>query len=145
VRRPSLHIPTAAALCAAFLLAAHSHAARAAEPDQPLTAEEFDALSVGRTMYYESEGKAYGAEQYLPGRRVVWAFLGDDCLKGTWYPEGQDICFVYEDRPDPQCWTFYQSEKGLIAHFRGNPDGAPLVGVQQSPAPLACLGPDVGV
>jgi hypothetical protein len=117
----------------------------AAEPGQPLTAEEFDAATVGRTLYYNSGGQPYGVEQYLPGRRVVWAFLGDDCRKGEWYPEGNDICFVYEDNPEPQCWAFFQSKSGLLARFRGDPASLPLIAVEESGAPMACMGPDVGV
>ena len=117
----------------------------AAEPGRPLTAAEFDAATVGRTLYYNSGGLAYGAEQYLPGRKVVWAFLGDDCRKGEWYEADGYICFVYEDTPDPQCWTFYQSAQGLTARFKGDPFGLPLVAVEESPEPMACMGPNVGV
>lgn len=117
----------------------------AAEPGQPLTPEEFDAATVGRTLYYNSAGQPYGVEQYLPGRKVIWAFLGDDCRKGEWYPEGSDICFVYEDRAEPQCWTFYQSGRGLLARFRGDPASLPLIAVEESGEPMACMGPDVGV
>ena len=118
---------------------------QAAEPGQPLTAEEFEAATVGRTLYYNSGGEPYGAEQYLPGRKVIWAFLGDDCRKGEWYPQGQDICFVYEDRGDPQCWTFYHSASGLLAQFKGDTGSLPLIAVEESKAPMACMGPDVGV
>jgi hypothetical protein len=119
--------------------------AHAAEPGQQLTAEEFDAATVGRTLYYNSGGQPYGVEQYLPGRKVVWAFLGDDCRKGEWYPEGSDICFVYEDNPEPQCWAFFQSASGLLARFRGDPASLPLIAVEESGKPMACMGPDVGV
>lgn len=119
--------------------------AAAEEAPGPLTADEFEALSTGRTMYYNSGGQPYGAEQYLPGRKVVWAFLGDDCKDGTWYAEGPYICFVYEDEPSPQCWTFYQSGDGLVARFRDDPEGVPLVAVEQSPKPMSCMGPNVGV
>jgi hypothetical protein len=115
------------------------------EADRALTAQEFDALVTGRTMFYSSAGQPYGVEQYKPGRRVTWAFVGDDCRNGEWYEDSGYICFVYEDEPDPQCWTFYNGPGGLTARFRDDPTGAPLVAVQQSPAPMACLGPDVGV
>lgn len=117
----------------------------AAEPGQPLSPEEFDAATVGKTLYYNSAGQPYGVEQYLPGRKVIWAFLGDDCRKGEWYPEGNDICFTYEDRPEPQCWTFYQSGAGLLARFRGDPATLPLIAIEESGEPMACMGPDVGV
>lgn len=119
--------------------------APAAEPGQPMSAAEFEAATVGRTLYYNSGGLAYGVEQYLPGRKVIWAFLGDDCRKGEWYEDGGFICFVYEDNAEPQCWTFFQSDDGLLARFRGDPFGLPLIAVEESPEPMACLGPNVGV
>lgn len=117
----------------------------AAEPGLPMTAAEFDAATVGRTLFYNSGGLSYGVEQYLPGRKVIWAFLGDDCRKGEWYEDQGFICFVYEDNPDPQCWTFYDTDDGLLARFRGDPFGLPLIAVEESPEPMACLGPNVGV
>ncbi len=119
--------------------------AAAVELGQPMSAAEFDAATVGRTLYYNSGGLSYGVEQYLPGRKVVWAFLGDDCRKGEWYEDQGFICFVYEDNPDPQCWTFFESDQGLLARFKGDPFGLPLIAVEESPEPMACLGPDVGV
>ena len=112
---------------------------------KPLTAEEFDAQSVGKTLFYNSGGQAYGIEQYLPGRRVRWAFIGDQCMVGHWYQEGAYICFVYETDLNPQCWTFYATPDGLQARFRDDPEGAPLVAVEESREPLACQGPDLGV
>lgn len=118
---------------------------QSAEPGRPMTAAEFDAATVGRTLYYNSGGLSYGVEQYLPGRKVIWAFLGDDCRKGEWYEDQGFICFVYEDNPDPQCWTFFDSDEGLLARFRGDPFGLPLIAVEESPEPMECLGPNVGV
>ncbi|MFZ5709699.1 MAG: hypothetical protein ACOY4T_08455 [Pseudomonadota bacterium] len=140
-----MQIARLAAVAALLTPVIAAAATAAVEGGKPLTAEEFDALSVGRTFFYSSGGRPYGAEQYLPGRKVVWAFLGDDCRKGEWYEDNGYICFLYGDTSDPQCWTFYSTPEGITARFRDDPEGAPLVAVQQSPAPLACLGPDVGV
>ena len=131
-----------APLICAFALAVP---ALAADGDRPLTGAEFEALTTGHTMTYESGGEPYGTEQYLPGRKVVWAFTGDDCKKGTWYEEGAYICFVYDDEPDPQCWIFHRNGSGLTAQFRGDPEGLPLVAVNQTAKPMACMGPDIGV
>jgi hypothetical protein len=138
-----MRLIAAAVMLSAATLVSAEEVAETASP--PLSAAEFDARTVGRTMFYSSKGRPYGAEQYLPGRRVVWAFLGDDCRTGRWYEEAGYICFVYEDANDPQCWTFHEEGGELIARFRGDPASAPLIAVQQSPEPLACLGPDVGV
>ncbi|MGB5869164.1 MAG: hypothetical protein WBH04_03130 [Albidovulum sp.] len=116
-----------------------------AAQEAPLSGDEFASLTTGRTFYFSRNGQSYGAEQYLPGRQVIWAFTGDDCRKGFWYPEGQDICFVYEDNPEPQCWAFRANTGGLRAEFRGDTENAPLIAKRSSPEPMACFGPDVGV
>lgn len=112
---------------------------------QALGPEAFERYATGKTLYYGSEGTVYGAEQYLPNRRVIWAFLGEPCKYGTWYPRGDEICFVYDNEPDAHCWTFFQTASGLRAQFSGDPSGTALVEVDQSADPLACPGPDVGI
>ncbi|WP_136683855.1 hypothetical protein [Falsirhodobacter xinxiangensis] len=111
----------------------------------PMTAGEFEAYATGKTLSYAQGGTIFGTEQYLPGRRVMWAFEGDECQKGKWYPEGQQICFTYDHGGPPQCWTFWQGDKGLRARFAGDPEGMEYSEVGQSPKPLNCPGPDVGV
>jgi hypothetical protein len=115
----------------------------AAEPG--MSAAEFDAYSTGKTFYYGSSGGAYGVEQYLENRRVRWSFLDGKCKEGRWYEERGLICFVYDDTPDPQCWSFTQGSRGLIARFENDPAQTELYEVQQSDKPMMCLGPEVGV
>ena len=110
-----------------------------------LSAEEFDALTRGKTYYYSSGGQPYGAEEYLDNRRVRWSFLDGRCLEGTWWQEQEFICFEYADDPDPHCWTFRAGSSGLVATLRGDVPGRVLYEVQQSPQPMMCLGPEVGV
>lgn len=114
-----------------------------AEPP-PLTAEEFDALTLGRTMTWSEFGSVYGVEYYLPNRQVRWTAVGDDCKTGHWYPEGQAICFLYEDDPAPDCWKITVSGPDLLAHYTTSaPDTAPVV-VTETTEALACFGPKVG-
>ena len=127
------------ALCAALI----ASAAGAAET--PVSPEAFDALSRGRTLVYSDGDRAYGVEQYLPGRRVVWAFLGEDCRQGQWYAEGNEICFVYDNNPAPQCWAYFRTAEGLKARFRGDPPELPMISVAESDAPMPCQGPMLGV
>ena len=117
----------------------------APETGPPLSAEAFDARTVGRTITYSSAGLPYGVEQYLPGRRVLWAFAEGECKEGTWFQAEELICFDYEDENGLQCWTFFDTADGLIARFEGRTDQAPLVSLTESPEPLACQGPEVGV
>jgi hypothetical protein len=113
-----------------------------AEP--PLSAQAFDALTQGRTMTWAEFGQVYGVEQYLPDRRVRWTVLGDDCISGHWYPEGPAICFQYDDRPDPVCWTVTEGPTGLLARHTASPtDTAPVV-IEETLEPMACFGPRVG-
>lgn len=112
--------------------------------EEPLTADDFDALTLGRTMTWAEFGQVYGVEQYLPGRRVRWTELGEDCKLGHWYPEGRMICFQYEDDPEPDCWTITQDRTGLHARYAGTAaDSAPVV-VEETTEPMACFGPKVG-
>ena len=111
----------------------------------PLTATEFDAYTRGKTLFYGFDGQAYGVERYLPNRRVIWSFLDGDCQNGVWYERDGQICFVYEDRLDPQCWVFTQTEKGLVAQFEGDPSSTELYEADDLGEEMICYGPDVGV
>lgn len=119
-----------------------------AQPAQtPMTAEAFDAYTRGRTLSYAFQGMPYGIEQYLPDHRVRWAFVDDQCRDGHWFERAGNICFVYDDAPtNEQCWRFYRTADGLRGVFQG-PDGpgTELYEVHDSPVPLTCQGPDVGV
>jgi hypothetical protein len=120
-------------------------AAAPALAQTPMTADEFDAFVTGKTMDYIAQGQVFGREVYLPGRRVRWAFTAEECKSGTWYGDGPHICFVYEDDPEPKCWTVWQERDGLAASYSTDtPDIAPRQ-VLETFEPLACIGPDVGV
>lgn len=112
--------------------------------EEPLDGAAFEAFATGKTLSYAVGGIVYGAEQYLPGRRVIWAFRGQECHSGFWYEEAGQICFVYEDDPGMLCWTFRRDGTGLQARFGGYPERAEAVQVQES-APLTCPGPVPGV
>ncbi|MCR8725321.1 hypothetical protein [Frigidibacter sp. ROC022] len=112
---------------------------------EPMSGAEFEAYVTGRTLTYNSGGTAYGIEQYLKNRRVRWAFLGDDCVEGSWYEDQGMICFTYENNEVPQCWTFEKGSNGLIARFQNDPAATELYEARQSSEPMICLGPKVGV
>ena len=113
-----------------------------AEP--PLTAEAFDALTLGQTMTWAEGGVIYGVERYLPDRRVLWTVLGDTCRSGHWYPEGEAICFVYEHDPAPDCWTIRRSGQDLAAEFLSPPGSMLPVTIARTDDPMPCFGPEVG-
>ena len=113
--------------------------------DTPMTGAEFEAYSAGKTLTYAMGGVVWGTEEYKANRRVMWAFTEAECREGFWFEQGDQICFIYEDPNDPKCWWFYLGASGLRARFATDPPDMELSEVADSPEPLGCLGPDVGV
>ena len=113
--------------------------------DSGLSADAFDRYTRGKTLFYGQDGQAYGVERYLDGRRVIWSFLDGRCKNGVWYEENGEICFLYEDRLDPQCWTFRQTPNGLTAQFEQTPGSTELYEAEDNGEEMLCYGPDVGV
>ncbi|KPQ08013.1 MAG: hypothetical protein HLUCCA12_02770 [Rhodobacteraceae bacterium HLUCCA12] len=128
------------------LIALASLVAFSVTAEERMDAESFERYTTGQTLRFSAEGVPYGMEQYLPGRRVLWAFLGDQCQEGIWYERDELICFVYDDNPVEQCWSFYRGENGLRAVFEGGDGpGTELYEVERSSDPLSCSAPEVGV
>lgn len=127
----------------AFVLALTALPALAQE--RPVLPEEFESLVTGSTLLYRNSQREHGAEEYLDNRRVRWSFLDGDCTEGYWYPKGPQICFVYDDYPNEQCWQFYQDGGRLIARFEDSPTGTELYETSRRDSPLYCLGPEIGV
>lgn len=119
-------------------------AAFAAEP-VPMDGQAFDAYTRGKTLFYGQNGQAYGAEVYMDNQRVRWSFLDGQCKEGYWYESQDQICFVYEDNPTPQCWAFFEDGGGLIARFENVPGATELYEASDIGEEMICLGPDVGV
>lgn len=112
---------------------------------EPMNGAAFDNYTRGKTLFYGQKGEAYGAEIYLDNRRVKWSFLDGECKEGVWYEEGDQICFVYEDNPDPQCWAFSKDNGRLVARFENLPGATDLYEAQDVGEEMICLGPEVGV
>ena len=111
--------------------------------ETPMTGAEFEAYATGKTLTYAYDGAIFGTEEYLPGRTVRWAFTEDVCQFGRWYEKETQICFLYDDDPDEQCWLFFDTASGLRAQYMNG--GAELSEVEQTDQGLGCPGPDVGV
>ena len=110
---------------------------------EPMTGAEFEAHVTGLTLTYGSGGEPYGVERYHAGRRVTWAFVGEDCEAGIWYePEPGLICFDYEDLEPEQCWRFYDEPGGLRAEYVNDPETSYLYQVADDDLALIC--PDYG-
>jgi hypothetical protein len=111
----------------------------------PLTAEAFEAHVTGHTITYQQFGSIFGVEEYLEGRKVRWSVAPGLCQYGSWYPQDDDICFVYEYDPTPHCWTFWKEGDALVALSDTGLPGQELYETDRSDTPLPCPGPDVGV
>ncbi len=111
--------------------------------ETPMTGAEFEALVEGRTLTFSGEIAPYGIEYYAPNRRVVWQFIGEPCINGRWFEtttkSGQNICFVYEDEPEPQCWQFFLEGNAIRAEFMNTPGTTILYEATES-EPLICGG-----
>ncbi|EAU47336.1 hypothetical protein [Salipiger bermudensis] len=112
---------------------------------EPMSGAEFERYTLGKTLYFGLAGSAYGVEEYLPDRRVRWSFLDGKCKDGLWYEDAGQICFVYDDQPTPQCWSFFREGSGLRAVFENDPESTVLYEARQDEAPMMCLGPEIGV
>lgn len=122
-------------LCATVL-------ATAAGAETPLDAATFEARTTGRTFAFSTGADPFGHEWYRPGRRVIWAFSGDACIEGRWYPEerptGTAICFAYDDLPEKQCWHVYDAPDGLAARFLDDVENSLLYEVRETESGIVC-------
>lgn len=116
----------------------------AAQAQTPLSADEFEAHVLGKTVTYRQFAGIFGIEEYLPGRQVRWSVAENLCQYGTWYPKDEAICFVYEYSQTPYCWTFWLQDGALVALSVNDLPGAELYEVERNEVPLPCPGPDIG-
>ena len=107
---------------------------------------EFEAMSANQTQYFERGGEFYGAEQFFSDRTSLWQYGDGTCTRGTWYAQGDEICFVYEASPGPQCWHFTKRNGNFYARIAGLSEGDPseLRLSKVDDIPLPCPGPDIG-
>ena len=108
--------------------------------------DEFEAMSTNRTQYFERNGEFYGAEQFFSDRTSVWQYSDGSCTWGKWYEQGDQICFIYDANPNPQCWHFSERNGTFYARVAGLAEGDPseLRLSKVDDKPLNCPGPDIG-
>lgn len=107
-----------------------------------MTAETFERLAEGRTLYFTRDGRPSGAEQYFPGRRSLWRFEDGTCEEGRWWGEGRLICFQYGEDVPAQCWHFSGPTEAFTAESVDS--GFVLRFSHADTTPLACPRPKVG-
>lgn len=108
---------------------------------------EFEAMSQGRTLYFDRGGVPFGAEQYFPGRRSLWRFEATgDCIEGGWRADGDLICFLYDGADGPECWHFERDGTRLRAALveEGGETGFALDLDHSDQRALDCPAPNVG-
>lgn len=110
----------------------------------PLTGPAFEARVTGKTLTYARDNQIYGREQYLPGRRVIWAFEGDTCRMGVWYEAQGAICFDYDTYDQGICWEFFDRGPTLAARLVGDEPVNDLILVDETDAPINCPLPGLG-
>lgn len=119
--------------------------ATAAPAQTAMSPDEFDSWSTGKTLDYSVAGQVYGSEAYFPGRKVRDADTGGPCVDGSWYADGDAVCFVYPARDGTHCWRYWREGEAVFAKPVAAAPGDPAQSVTVADAPLACPGPDVGV
>lgn len=121
------------------------NAAQPAFAEIPMNAQTFDADVTGKTLTYDYGNGLFGIEEYLTDRKVRWAFEGDLCIYGTWYQQGDEICFIYENDPMPACWLFFLEAGAIRGRYMGEGGGWEITESNRTTQPVPCAGPDVGV
>ncbi|MEJ6708178.1 MAG: hypothetical protein QNK92_05090 [Amylibacter sp.] len=110
-----------------------------------VTAEEFQSLSQGKTMYFSQNGFFFGAEQFYNRRRSLWQNNAKECLDGEWYVKEDFICFNYDLDTDPSCWHFFKKGGSFYARSEGTASkDFDIFMYNIDTKPLDCKGPDVG-
>jgi hypothetical protein len=109
-----------------------------------LFGDAFEAYTQGKTMYFSRGGQVYGAEQYLPGGRVLWSFLDGTCNDGSWFSQDEQICFYYDNSGGAQCWDVTLGEHGLTVTFSDDERPMELKEIPGLSEPLDCPGPMIG-
>lgn len=119
----------------ALLLILMSASALAAET--PMTVQEFETWSTGKTLTYSANGEVWGSETHLAGRATLDDGDGDICRRGQWQPQGDAICFTYEADPGRYCWRFFRDGDTVVATI-GYGFLASSYVVTVSKAPVSC-------
>lgn len=104
-----------------------------------MTEREFDAYATGYAITYQTVATGIIAtEEYYPGNRVRWQVEGGECLDGTWYAAGRDICFLYEERTTPVCWQMIPTDGGITVYPGQNNVYEAWISINRTKEELSC-------
>jgi hypothetical protein len=77
--------------------------------------------AVGKTLTFRSyrSGRLVGEEQFLRRDLSVWTDISGRCTYGNIVIEENQICFLYEDDPDPEnCWQVFRHDGSFLVMSR---------------------------
>lgn len=109
-----------------------------------MSVAEFEAWSTGKTLIYAQDGVILGSEQHLPGRQTLDADVDGPCVEGTWFADGDAVCFIYAAYEGTHCWHFWRDGGEVMAKPLNAGADSSAYTVTADPAPMDCS-PAVGV
>ncbi|MBD3662484.1 hypothetical protein H9Q16_00960 [Sulfitobacter sp. TSTF-M16] len=130
-------------LSRAFALSALCICAGAAVAQQQISPEAFLDRAEGKTFTFRQyQGNAYvGTEQFLRRDLSVWATSTGRCTYGTITVRGPQVCFLYDDFPDPEnCWLPFEYNGDLVVMA---PTGEVQRVTKITERPISCEGAPV--
>jgi len=101
-------------------------AATPAFAEEPVSPSEFREFAEGYTLYFERDGKPFGAEKFEPGGHTLWRYGDGSCAPGVWRPHGAQLCFYYGEGTDVLCWRVLRDEQGMKVKLLGESEDAGL-------------------
>ncbi len=78
-----------------------------AQAQEQISPDDFLDRAMGRTLTFTDNrtGRVVGVEQFLRRDLSVWATSTGQCSYGRIELRGAQICFIYENFPNPEnCW-----------------------------------------
>ncbi len=80
------------------LLSAQNLAERlSTAPD--ISFQEWQNMTIGKTVVYQIDGEVYGYERYVAPGEVTIRLVDGTCIDGTWRMRQSDFCFDWQDGP----------------------------------------------
>lgn len=108
--------------------------------DDVVSPEEFRDYAEGYTIYFEQDGRPFGAESFEGDGKTRWRFNDGSCVRGVWRPHGAQLCFLYDmEGMGPLCWRMLRDGDGMIARLLDGPDAGMEIRVaRRDKTPLLC-------
>lgn len=117
--------------------------------ETPLSASAFAAHVGTDTVTYTYSTGTRGTADYGPDGTLRWAFEGEPCFDGKWFPRNDEICFAYTDGRLSACWHFFLDSEGLRGTATelasGKAEPLEIRETARRSDPLDCPAPQVGV